>query len=152
MATNEEGGAWVTCAVDATGVRAELAARSHTLIADEPVEVGGTDLGPTPYELLLMALGSCTAMTLRIYSDRKQWPLERATVSLRQLRSHASDCENCENTAVGVTRIERKIEMTGELTAEQHQRLMAIAERCPVRQTLGRGIEVTSTNDVSRRR
>src|SRR5688572_20256842 len=143
--TNEDGGAWVTCAVTAAGVRTELSVRSHSLLADEPLEVGGTDLGPTPYELLLMALGSCTAMTLRIYADRKKWPLKNATVSLRQVRSHASDCENCETTAVGVTRIERKIELTGEMTDEQRERLMAIAERCPVQQTLGRPIEV-STN------
>jgi putative redox protein len=117
-------------------------ARSHHSIADEPVPLGGTDTGPTPYEYLLMALGSCTAMTLRMYADRKSWPLERAEVSVRQMRSHAADCERCATDAVGIERIERRIELEGPLTDEQRKRLLAVAERCPVKQTMGKEIRV----------
>src|SRR4051812_30064488 len=79
-----DAGSWVTCHVGQTGFRTEFVARSHRLTGDEPTDVGGADAGPTPYEFLLMALGGCTAMTLRIYADRKGWPLQQATVSVRQ--------------------------------------------------------------------
>jgi putative redox protein len=111
---------------------------------DEPIPLGGTDLGPTPYEYLLTALGSCTVMTLRIYADRKQWPLESATVHLRSGRSHERDCEDCEKEKVGIGLIDRKIELTGPLTEEQKTRLLEIADRCPVKQTVERGIRVTT--------
>jgi uncharacterized OsmC-like protein len=145
MPTKEDGGNWVTCRVGPTGFRTELVAGAHTLVADEPTEFGGTSTGPTPYEFLLMALGGCTAMTLRIYADRKGWPLESATVSVRQARPHEPDCENCEANAVGVERVERQIELVGRLNEEQRSRLMSVADRCPVHQTLGRGIRVETT-------
>ena len=81
-------------------------------------------------------------MTLRMYADRKAWPLERAEVSVRQARSHEADCENCETDTVGIERVERRIELVGPLSDEQRQRLLEIAERCPVKQTLGRAIRV----------
>ena len=137
-----DAGNWVTCQVGQTGFRTEFIARSHSVIGDEPTSFGGTDSGPTPYEFLLMALGGCTAMTLRIYADRKGWPLQHATVSLRQARSHKPDCEICEIEEVGVERIERKIELVGALTELQQARLMSVADRCPVQQTLGREIRV----------
>jgi putative redox protein len=142
---NEDGGSWVTCRVGPTGFRTELITRSHTLTADEPAGFGGTDSGPTPYEFLLMALGGCTAMTLRIYADRKGWPLERATVSVRQARPHEPDCERCATDAVGVERIERRIELVGPLSEDQRSRLMSVADRCPVQQTFDRGITVETT-------
>lgn len=137
-----DAGTWVTCQVGKSGFRTELVARSHAVTADEPLPFGGTDAGPTPYELLMMALGGCTAMTLRVYADRKGWPLEQATVSLRQARPHKPDCENCATETVGVERIERRIELAGALSSEQRSRLMSIADRCPVQQTLGREIRV----------
>lgn len=143
MATNgDDGGSWVTTRVGRSGFHAEVSARSHALMADEPVSFGGTDTGPTPYEYLLAAIGSCTAMTLRLYADRKSWPLESAEVSLRQSRPHEADCEKCATEEVGISRVERKIHMTGPLTDDQRKRLLEIADRCPVKQTLARGIRV----------
>lgn len=142
MSDDTDGGSWVSCRVGPTGFHVDLLARTHALAADEPKASGGTDSGPTPYELLLMALGGCTAMTLRIYADRKGWPLEGATVSVRQSRSHEPDCERCTTEAVGVERIQRKIELAGPLTEEQRARLMSVADRCPVMQTFGRHITV----------
>jgi putative redox protein len=126
------------------GFRADISAGRHALIADEPIAVGGTDQGPTPYELLLSALGACTAMTLRMYADRKKWPLEDVRVRLRSSRSHERDCENCERQEVGIHRIERKLELAGALTDEQRKRLEEIADRCPVKQTIQREIRVES--------
>lgn len=97
----------------------------------------------------MMALGGCTAMTLRIYADRKGWPLENATVSVRQGRPHEPDCERCATDAVGVEHIERKIELVGPLTAEQRERLMKVADRCPVQQTLDRRIMVETIQQPS---
>ena len=135
-------GGWVTARVGATGFRTEVETDTHGLVADEPTSLGGTDGGPTPYELLLAALSGCTAMTLRMYADRKGWPLAGAEVRLRTSRSHERDCEQCATEAVGITRIERRIALEGPLTDEQRARLREIAERCPVKQTLERGIRV----------
>lgn len=132
---------WVTASV-AAGYRTDVAVREHRFVADEPTSVGGTDTGPTPYDYLLGALGACTAMTLRMYANRKGWPLEDAVVRLRDARSHAEDCENCTKQSVGIRRIERQIELKGALTDEQRDRLMAIADRCPIKQTLERGLAV----------
>jgi putative redox protein len=100
------------------------------------------DGGPTPYDFLLASLGACTAMTLRMYASRKGWPLEEAVVRLRNARSHAADCENCETQAVGIRRLERRIELKGALSDDQRDRLLAIADRCPVKQTIERGIRI----------
>jgi len=108
----------------------------HGLRADEPAEVGGTDTGPTPYGLLLAALGACTTMTLRLYADRKGLPLERASVRLRHERIHARDCERCETESGHVDRIQRTLELEGPLDEDGRARLAAIADRCPVHRTL----------------
>lgn len=108
----------------------------HRLRADEPPEVGGADSGPTPYDLLLAALGACTTMTLRLYAERKQLPLERARVELKHDKIHATDCAECETEAGKVDRIMRTITLEGELSAEQRAALLAIAEKCPVHRTL----------------
>ncbi len=114
-----------------------IQAGRHELRADEPVPSGGADSGPDPYSLLLAALGACTSMTLRMYADRKQWPLERIVVRLSQQKVHARDCVDCEdNDDARVTRITRELELSGPLTAEQKKRLVEIAERCPVHRTL----------------
>jgi len=145
MMTDDAGG-WVTARIGRTGFRTDASARTHSLIVDEPVEAGGTDLGPTPYENLLSALGACTAMTLRLYADRKKWPLESVTVQMRSGQSHVKDCEECETKKVGIGHIERRLELEGALTDEQRSRLLEIADRCPVKQTLERGIQVDTVS------
>jgi putative redox protein len=137
----------VAATVGPSGFRAEIEARTHTLVADEPLPLGGTDAGPTPYEQLLGALGACTAMTVRMYADRKRWPLERVRVRLRSARSHERDCEQCETEKVGIGRIERIVELSGPLTGEQRERLLRIADRCPVKQTLERGIQIVEASE-----
>ncbi len=108
-----------------------------TFITDEPVAVGGDDAGPDPYTLLLAALGSCISMTTMLYARRKNWPLERVTVRLRQQRIHAKDCKECDQNTEGyVHRIERAASFEGPLTDEQRARLNEIAHKCPVHRTL----------------
>ena len=121
---------------DATGFVQEIASGRHRLTADEPVAVGGTNAGPTPYDLLLAALGSCTSMTVAMYARRKKWPLESVTVRLRHSRVHATDCAECETKDGHIDRIDREIEVTGDLSEEQRRRLVEIAEKCPVHRTL----------------
>jgi putative redox protein len=113
----------------------EITVGTHRLIADEPRPVGD-DAGPTPYDLVLAGLGACTSMTVRMYANRKGWPLERVRVTLRHSRIHAEDCADCETKKGLIDHIGREIELTGDLDDEQRQRLMNIAERCPVHQTL----------------
>ena len=126
----------------ATGFAQEIAMGRHTLAADEPAQAGGGDTGPDPYALLLASLGSCTSMTIGLYARRKQWPLESVTVTLRHARVHASDCEHCETKEGSVDRIERDIELTGNLSDEQRTRLLEIASRCPVHRTLTSEIDI----------
>src|SRR5580692_3449809 len=104
----------------------------HALHADEPAAAGGSDTGPGPYELLLMALGSCTSMTVHLYAAQKKWPLEQVVVTLRQERVYAQDCADCEQPGAMVHRIEKAIELIGALDEAQRNRLVEIADRCPV--------------------
>ena len=122
----------------------EITAGNHTIVADEPRPIGDA-AGSTPYDLLLAGLGACTSMTVRMYADRKGWPLERVRVSLRHSRIHAEDCVECETTKGTISHIDREIELVGDLDDTQRQRLMAIAERCPVHQTLTSEINITTT-------
>lgn len=142
----EDAGGWVTAHIGKQGFTTEVIAGAHKMTADEPSSVGGTDLGPTPYDYLLSALAGCTVMTLRMYADRKGWPLEGATVQLRSGRSHEKDCGTCETEKVGIGHIQRRIRLSGELTDDQQKRLVAIADRCPIKQTLERGIHVQSVD------
>jgi uncharacterized OsmC-like protein len=114
----------------------------HRVIADEPTDVGGLDTGLGPYELLLASLGACTAMTLRLYADRKQLPLKRTEVRLRHSRIHAEDCAECETKSGMLDRIERVITLHGDLSVEQRARLMEIADKCPVHRTLTSEIDI----------
>ncbi len=120
-----------------------IEARNHQIIADEPVPFG-QDLGPTPYDFLLAALGACVAMTLRMYADRKGWDLEEVHVHLDQSREYAKDCEDCESENGYVHIIEKKLKFVGELTADQRLRLLEISDRCPVNKTLNNEIKIVT--------
>lgn len=128
-----------------SGLTQEITSGSHRTRADEPVEAGGAGLGPSPYELLLAALGACTSMTLRLYARRKGWELERIVVRLRHYRVHAEDCADCETKPALIDRIDREIELGGQLNDDQKARLMAIAERCPVHRTLVSGTDIRTS-------
>ena len=120
----------------------EVTVGAHRFLADEPREAGGLDSGPGPYDLLLAGLGACTSMTLRLYAERKALPLERVTVSLNHSRIHAADCADCETKEGMLDRIERAITLRGTLDAEQRQRLLEIADKCPVHRTLTSEIDI----------
>ena len=139
-------GEWlVTVSGAGDGIVQEVEASGHRLRSDEPVVAGGTDSGPTPYDLLLAALGSCTSMTVGMYARRKQWPLERVTVRLRHSRIHAKDCATCEKEAAMLTVIDRDLQFEGPLSDDQRTRLLAIANRCPVHLTLTSTIRIRTT-------
>ena len=116
----------------------------HRLAADEPQALGGTDTGPTPYDLLISALGACTSMTVSLYARRKQWPLEAVTVRLRHSKTYATDCAECETKDGRLDRIELDVELHGNLTEEQRKRLLEIANKCPVHKTLTSEIDIRS--------
>lgn len=118
------------------GLCTEVMADGHALVVDEPVGLGGTDAGPNPYDYLLAALGSCTAMTVRMHADRKGWPLESVRVLMKHGKIHAKDCEECETKNGRIDRIELELELEGPLDEQQRLRLREIAEKCPVHRTL----------------
>jgi len=124
----------------ADGFRTRITAGSHTLIADEPAEAGGKGEGMAPYDLLLSALGACTAMTLKLYIEHKKLPITEVEVLLTFDRIHIDDCESCAKEGredkEGVQHISRLIYVTGQVTEEQKERLLHIAGRCPVHLTL----------------
>ncbi len=122
-----------------------ITAGGHELSADEPLPTGH-DTGPTPYDLLLAALGACTSMTVRMYAQRKQWPLESVTVSLRHSRIHAKDCAECATSSGRLDRVDREIHLTGDLDDDQRRRLMEIADLCPVHRTLHSEVQVRTTS------
>ena len=117
-------------------------AGAHRLLADEPASFGGLDSGPSPYDFLLAALGACTAMTLRLYAERKALALGRVQVHLTHGRIHAEDCENCETKEGMLDRIDRAITLDGDLDDAQRQRLLEIADKCPVHRTLTSEVEI----------
>ena len=119
-----------------SGLRQTVTIGPHQLLADEAKDVGSNDEGPDPYEYLLAALGTCTNMTLRMYADRKRWPLWEVRTALSHTKNYAADCEYCEQHGTMVDRIDRQIALFGELSEEQRSRLLQIADRCPVHRTL----------------
>jgi uncharacterized OsmC-like protein/pimeloyl-ACP methyl ester carboxylesterase len=136
----EEGAHQVTVKTGTDHFYTEIIANGHSLVADEPTYLGGTNLGPTPYDMLLSALGACTAITVRMYADRKEWPLEDIQVALVHSQVQAKDCVDCglpEDAKGRVYLIERQVKLTGkDLTPDMVKRIMEIADRCPVHRTL----------------
>jgi len=118
------------------GFRTEIIANGHSLIADEPISAGGANSGPTPYDLLVSALGACTGMTIRMYADRKKLPLDSIIVRLRHDKIYAEDCQDCEDPKSKIDFIEREIELNGDLDEPTRQKILQIANRCPVHKTL----------------
>ncbi|MFQ5679904.1 MAG: alpha/beta fold hydrolase [Gemmatimonadota bacterium] len=141
-AADREGG--VVVRTGRSGYRTAILAGGHPLVADEPLAVGGTDEGPTPYDLLAASLGACTSITLRMYADRKGWPLEEIRVRLAHRKVHAEDERQCESEPARMDEIRRTITLEGELEAVQRARLMEIADRCPVHRTLEAGVCVVT--------
>lgn len=122
----------------------KIRAGRHALRGDEPAETGGGDTGPSPFELLLSALGACKSTTVRMYADRKQWPLRRVAVRLRHRKIPAEECADCETKEGKIDFIECDITLDGDLSADQRARLMDIADRCPVHRTLTSEVKIVS--------
>ena len=120
----------------------KISAGRHSLQADEPFSAGGQDGGPSPYEFLLAALGSCMAITLRMYAARKSWPLKGVCVNLSHAKVHSDDAAECASADRLVDRVGVEIRLIGELTEDQRQRLLAIAEKCPVHRTLSSAVQI----------
>jgi putative redox protein len=135
---------WVVVHGAADGFAQDISAGTHRLRSDEPTSLGGSGTGPTPYDFLLAALGSCTSITVAMYARRKQWPLESVTVRLRHMRVHAEDCAECESKGRKLDLIEREIKFVGSLEEHQRSRLLAIANRCPVHLTLTSEVRITT--------
>lgn len=114
-------------------------------IADEPVKLGGDNKGPTPYDLILSALGSCMSMTMFMYTRRKKWPLESVEIELDHNRIHAKDCEACETKSGMLDEIHVKIKLNGALSIEQREKIFSIAKRCPVHNTLTKEVVLRSS-------
>ena len=123
----------------------KISVGNHLLQGDEPVEGGGLDAGPDPYELLLAALGACISITLRMYADRKQWPLEDVEVLLAYGRVHAGDCATCDGELKLIDAVEVRLSVVGDLSEAQRRRLMEIAEKCPVHRTLTSPIQILTS-------
>src|SRR5499426_3126683 len=126
------------------GFAQQIAVGRHRLTSDEPASAGGTDTGPDPYGFLLAALGSCMSITVAMYAQRKQWPLDGITVRLQHSKVHATDCAQCETTPSLLDRIDCELAFTGGLTEAQRVRLLEIADRCPVHRTLTSEIHIRS--------
>ncbi len=141
-----EGEVWTR--LSDSGFTTEITAGSHKLLGDEPKSVGGKDLGPSPYGYLLTALGTCTAMTLRMYADHKKIALEEVEVQLTHDKVHQVDGQSSEKPGGKIDQIKRRIRIEGDLTPEQRKRLIEIADRCPVHKTLeGKPVIITESFD-----
>jgi putative redox protein len=125
-----------------SGYANRVAVRGHQWMADEPEALGGTDTGPTPYEFLLAGLGGCKSITMRMYAERKGWPLERIRVGLKHQKIRAKDCLECETETGKIDRIEAEIDLQGPLSDSQIERLRRVADRCPVHRTLSGEIDI----------
>lgn len=130
--------------IGAENFKTSLTAGNHELIADEPESAGGQDKGPDPYDYLLMSLGSCTAITLRMYIERKEWNVKEIFVELRHFKEHVDDCEDCDDKSAKIDKIEEEIIVKGDLTDKQLDRLLEISHKCPVFKTLQGSVDTKS--------
>lgn len=131
---------------DGEPFKTTLTAGRHELIADEPTSVeGGKDEGPDPYDLLLMSLGTCTAMTMKMYARRKNWPVEDIYIEVRHNKRHADDCADCEDPSSKIDTIEKELIIKGDLNQEQLDKLMDISKKCPVHRTLLNDIKINTS-------
>lgn len=137
----------VVARTEAGGFRTDIQLGSHQVVADEPTSAGGTNLGPTPYGLLSAALAACTTMTLRMYAERKKLDFRSATVRVTHDRIHAADCADCETGSGRIDEFRRMLTLEGDLTHDQRQRMLEIADRCPVHRTLHGEIKVRTQLD-----
>lgn len=135
----------VVATTKAGGFRTELVAAGHPMLADEPESVGGTNTGPSPYDLLSAALASCTSMTIRMYAEHKKLDFESATVRVRHGRIHARDCEDCESGDGKIDEFKRTVSLRGNFDEQQTKRLLEIADRCPVHRTLHGEVKIRTT-------
>ncbi len=126
-----------TAEAEGGGLRQEISVEGrHRLIADEPESLGGTGMGPTPYQFLAAALGACTTMTLRMYARHKKLPLDRVACDVTHAKRHAEDCADCEKPGAKIDVFTRRIRLEGDLSDEDRASLLRIADRCPVHRTL----------------
>jgi len=128
--------------IGSSGYTTVMQAGKHKLTADEGIEYGGRDLGPSPYDFLLASLGSCTIITLRMYAQRKNWELSGIHVYLNHHKNYVDDCAHCNESKAKIDHIDRNIVLDGDLTQDQISRLMNIASKCPVHKTLSQGIHI----------
>ena len=126
------------------GFTTEMRAGKHYFIADEPVSFGGNDYGPSPYDYVSAALASCTSMTIQMYARRKKWPLKNVETHVNHNKVHAEDCDNCERNTAKIDVFEREIVLNGNLDEEQQQKIIEIADKCPVHRTLSNKVQITT--------
>ena len=127
----------VVASLDASeGFTTKMKVGNHYITADEPTSYGGHDFGPSPYELVSAGLSACTAMTIQMYSKRKGWDIENVEVHTKYSKTHAEDCKDCESTSAKIDTFHREIKLTGNLDEKQIQRVLQIADKCPVHKTL----------------
>ncbi len=126
------------------GFTTRMKVGNHYQTADEPIKVGGNDFGPSPYELVSAGLAACTAMTLHMYAKRKKWPLANVEVHTSHSKIHSEDCEDCESPTAKLDTFERELKLTGDLDESQKNRLLEIADKCPVHRTLHATVRVNT--------
>lgn len=132
----------VVVRTDTARFHTDIQVRGHKMVADEPASLDGTDHGPTPYDYLLASLGACTTITVRMYADRKGWPLESVVARLNHKRIRASECEQCKTKVGRVDHIDLEVDIIGPLDEAQRTQLAQIVHRCPVHRTLHDEIDI----------
>lgn len=132
----------VLAQIGKSGFTTKITTGKHSFNADEPSSLGENDLGPSPYDLLLSSLGACTAMTLQMYAERKKWEIDEIKVYLNHSKEYEKDCESCEASKSKIDKISRKIEILGNIDSEQRNRLLQIADKCPVHKTLQNTVKI----------
>jgi len=126
------------------GYKTEITSGDNSIIADEPVESGGSDMGFNPYDLLLSSLGSCKAITIRMFAERRKYPLKDIIINLSHEKIHAEDCKECETKEGKIDHINVEIKLTGDLTADQKMSMLDISKKCPVHKTLTSEIKINT--------